>query len=181
MTLPLVPSASDAIQRLGLPDLTDSIALDRSTFDPIGRGACVPLATLSALSASGVTKKVAVKVTRAHVYREENKWKIEKNFGSYTAMVCPWMSGADLYRYLNTRGSGLNFGRRLLILSDVAEGLAYLHSRQIIHGDLPTANILMHEGRAHLHDFGLSNIKAEIRSESFMTSKVGDAARRTAP
>ncbi|KAF8970618.1 kinase-like domain-containing protein [Flammula alnicola] len=94
------------------------------------------------------------------------------NFGSYTAMVCPWMSGGDLCRYLDERKAELNFGRRLQIV---------IHSARIIHGDLTTANILTHEGRAHLHDFGLSNTKAETRNSSFMTSKVGGAVRWAAP
>ncbi|KAF8970616.1 kinase-like domain-containing protein [Flammula alnicola] len=91
------------------------------------------------------------------------------------------MSEGDLCRYLDERKTELNFGRRLQILSEVAEGLAYLHSARIIHGDLTTANILMHEGRAHLHDFGLSNTKAETRNSSFMISKVGGAVRWAAP
>ena len=45
------------------------------------------------------------------------------------------------------------------ILKDVAYGLAYLHSRNIIHRDLNTGNILLTESlRAKIADLGVSNL-----------------------
>ncbi|KAH9475510.1 putative serine/threonine-protein kinase [Psilocybe cubensis] len=103
------------------------------------------------------------------------------SFGSHTSMVCPWMNEGSLHHYLTDRKSELNLRRRLQILSDVVEGLSYLHSQPVIHGDLTTGNILMDGGKAHLSDFGLSNVMAEARINSFLSSTVGGAPRWTAP
>ncbi|KAJ6541571.1 kinase-like domain-containing protein, partial [Mycena capillaripes] len=44
-------------------------------------------------------------------------------------------------------------------LLEIAQGLQYLHSRNIIHGDLRGANILItHEWSACLADFGLTSL-----------------------
>ncbi|KAF8169245.1 kinase-like domain-containing protein [Pholiota molesta] len=60
-------------------------------------------------------------------------------------------------------------------------GLSYLHSQKVIHGDLTPANILMDDDTAHLSDFGLSNVIAELQGPSFLTSKVGGSTRWIAP
>ncbi|PPQ91942.1 LOW QUALITY PROTEIN: hypothetical protein CVT25_000985 [Psilocybe cyanescens] len=122
------------------------------------------------------------------------------SFSSYTSMVCPWMNEGNLHHYLDDRRAELNLRRRLQIapsqrsfstnvfiddliksLADVVEGLSYLHLQQVIHGDLTTGNILMDGGKAHLSDFGLSNVMAEVRNNSFLSSTVGGAPRWTAP
>ncbi|KAK2462742.1 hypothetical protein APHAL10511_005260 [Amanita phalloides] len=63
---------------------------------------------------------------------------------------------------------------RLQILYDMSLGLLYLHSRNVIHGDLKGANVLIdNSGKALLCDFGLSLVKADATSR---TAKQGDAA-----
>ncbi|KAJ7229230.1 kinase-like domain-containing protein, partial [Mycena rebaudengoi] len=47
-------------------------------------------------------------------------------------MVSPWMEHGTILRYLNDHGR-VNVDR---LLSEIAEGLEYLHSREIVHGDL---------------------------------------------
>ncbi|KAF7974565.1 hypothetical protein HWV62_11930 [Athelia sp. TMB] len=71
-------------------------------------------------------------------------------------MVCPWMSNEDLSTYLESED--LPRGIHVLFALDVAKGLAYLHSEQVIHADLKSMNILVsHAPRARLSDFGLSS------------------------
>ncbi|KAJ7803617.1 kinase-like domain-containing protein, partial [Mycena olivaceomarginata] len=54
-----------------------------------------------------------------------------------------------------------------LYLSNAARGLLYLHSKDIVHGDLKAANILIdNTGTAVLCDFGLSRIKADMTSRT---------------
>ncbi|KAJ7279188.1 kinase-like domain-containing protein, partial [Mycena rebaudengoi] len=48
-----------------------------------------------------------------------------------------------------------------------ARGLHYLHSKNIVHGDLKAANILIdNAGTAVLCDFGLARIKADMTSRT---------------
>lgn len=152
-------------------------------------------------------QKVAIKVIRSHTYNETNQWKIEKrlrreirvwsclkhdnvlpllgvtsDFGPYTAMVCPWIATGSLYHFLGDNKETLTMAIRLKILTDVSEGLAYLHSQSVIHGDLTTANILINDERkALLSDFGLSNLAVGTQDPFFMSSTVGGSPRWAAP
>lgn len=46
-----------------------------------------------------------------------------------------------------------------LLIEDLIEGLKYIHSKDILHGDIKPANILICNGRAKLADFGLSETR----------------------
>ncbi|KAJ7233204.1 kinase-like domain-containing protein, partial [Mycena rebaudengoi] len=70
-------------------------------------------------------------------------------------MVSPWMENGTVLRYLNDHGRD-NVDR---LLSEIAQGLEYLHSRNIVHGDLRGANILINDKwSACLADFGLTSL-----------------------
>ncbi|KAF5353275.1 hypothetical protein D9756_008130 [Leucocoprinus leucothites] len=64
-------------------------------------------------------------------------------------LVSPWMQRGNLVDYLNANP----------LVTHVAKGLDYLHSENIIHGDLKGANVLVSDaGVACITDFGLSTI-----------------------
>ncbi|KAF9443551.1 kinase-like protein [Macrolepiota fuliginosa MF-IS2] len=70
-------------------------------------------------------------------------------------LVSPWMEGGNLYDYLYSHASA----NKLLLIQDVASGLAYVHDMCIVHGDLKGVNILVSRfGRACLADFGLASV-----------------------
>ncbi|KDQ53643.1 hypothetical protein JAAARDRAFT_137090 [Jaapia argillacea MUCL 33604] len=72
------------------------------------------------------------------------------------AMVAPWMSRGHLIQYLRQFPSA----NRVQLLVDIGEGLRYLHSMSILHGDLKSRNTLVDDmGRACLGDFGLSDVQ----------------------
>ncbi|KNZ75259.1 Serine/threonine-protein kinase A-Raf [Termitomyces sp. J132] len=76
-------------------------------------------------------------------------------FRSQLAFVTSWATNGNLSEYL-TRSPGVN---RLLLCSDTAAGVEYLHNNDIVHGDLKGANILINScGRAVLGDFGLASV-----------------------
>ena len=76
-------------------------------------------------------------------------------------LVSEFMSGGDLRHLLDnhTDMKTIPWSNRLQIASDIAEGMAFLHSRGLIHRDLKSLNILLdHTGKAKIADFGLSKI-----------------------
>lgn len=76
---------------------------------------------------------------------------------AYLAMR--WLRGGALSASLRT--GPLSLERATYIFHQVASGLAYAHSKGIIHRDLKTSNILLDDlGNAYLSDFGLAKILA---------------------
>ncbi|KAJ6476297.1 kinase-like domain-containing protein [Mycena sanguinolenta] len=82
------------------------------------------------------------------------------SFPSALCMVSPWMKHGTVINYLKTHGFAnvdKLAGFCLLQLYEIAKGLEYLHSHNLVHGDLRGANILIKEDwSACLSDFGLS-------------------------
>ncbi|KAJ7108186.1 kinase-like domain-containing protein [Mycena epipterygia] len=84
-----------------------------------------------------------------------------ETFPSAFCMVSPWMKHGTILKYLRDRGRG-DVDRLLL---QIAQGLDYLHSRNIVHGDLRGTNILISDkGSACLSDFGLATTISDTNS-----------------
>ncbi|KAG1867241.1 kinase-like domain-containing protein, partial [Suillus subalutaceus] len=84
---------------------------------------------------------------------------IIKQFGSFPALVSPWMPNGTLNSYLNRAHETLSMMDRLRLLKQITEGLQYLHDNDVIHGDLTNNNILVAaDGSPRLADFGISNV-----------------------
>ncbi|KZP15391.1 kinase-like protein [Athelia psychrophila] len=100
---------------------------------------------------------------------------IEQSPHRCTGMVSRWMVNGNLGTFVT---DSLSHAHRLQITCDVAAGLAYLHEKDVMHGDLTGANVLIDEnGKARLIDFGLSLIRAEFENTSFINSATGGALR----
>ncbi|KAF7979509.1 hypothetical protein HWV62_42072 [Athelia sp. TMB] len=95
-------------------------------------------------------------------------------------MVSPWMENGNITDYQRTKN--LTVRARLQILCDISAGLEYLHSKNIIHGDLTGTNILIDENeKACLTGFGLFTIKAEHGGTTYWSSTLGGGMRYRAP
>ncbi|CAI7797659.1 unnamed protein product [Closterium sp. NIES-54] len=87
-------------------------------------------------------------------------------------IVTRLMEGGTLSDLVRRRhGERLPLGDALRIAHDVAEGMAFLHGRGVIHRDLKSANVLLDSaGRAVVGDFGVALLKGE---RGDMTKEVG--------
>ncbi|KAJ3560674.1 hypothetical protein NP233_g10682 [Leucocoprinus birnbaumii] len=71
-------------------------------------------------------------------------------------LVSPWMENGNIRAYLDKNPQS----NRITLIQDVANGLQYLHSESIVHGDLKGVNVLVNGlERACITDFGLSKVK----------------------
>ncbi|KIJ11644.1 hypothetical protein PAXINDRAFT_157246 [Paxillus involutus ATCC 200175] len=129
---------------------------------------------------------VAVKVVRLHSVREEvthEKSKIllreasiwaqlsHKNilplygvtydFSLLPSLVSSWMSNGSLEQFLGVNDH-LPMPQKVNMLTQIADGLEYLHSRDIVHGDLTNTNVFINDnGDPCIADFGLSSMLLE--------------------
>ncbi|KAJ8095395.1 hypothetical protein PM082_023165 [Marasmius tenuissimus] len=73
-------------------------------------------------------------------------------------LVSPWMEQGNLVTFLKKVPPALV--NHMLLASDIASGLAYLHGMSIVHSDMKGVNVLITpELRACIGDFGLSRVR----------------------
>ncbi|CAM9406825.1 unnamed protein product, partial [Ectocarpus sp. 8 AP-2014] len=72
-------------------------------------------------------------------------------------MVMELLAGGDLRAMLKNSERPLLEDKCRQIIQDVCAGMAFLHSKSTVHGDLKSANVLLDgRGRAKIGDFGTS-------------------------
>ena len=72
--------------------------------------------------------------------------------------VMPYIEGESLRDRLDREGQ-LPVGDAVRIASDIAGALDYAHRHGFVHRDVKPANILLHEGRALVADFGIARVR----------------------
>ncbi|KAG2046745.1 kinase-like protein [Suillus hirtellus] len=106
-------------------------------------------------------------------------------FGVLPAVVTTWMRDGTLTEYLDRQYSYLTSRGRFHLLNDVASGLCYLHSQDIVHGSLTGSNVLIDEsGGARLANYGFALIIASATDMGTPTTESynsPNAVRWTAP
>ncbi|TFK53159.1 kinase-like protein, partial [Heliocybe sulcata] len=90
----------------------------------------------------------------------------------YICMISPWMKNRDISSYMKEVILFSKDCNRLL--SEVAQGLAFLHEQNIVHGDLRGGNIMVSDtGHALLSDFGLADVTETTLVASTTTQRNG--------
>lgn len=91
----------------------------------------------------------------------------------YYCMVMEYMPHGSLYQVLGS-GVELPWSTRWTIAMDITYGLAALHSKDIIHRDIKSLNVLIGNGfRAKLADFGQAKLKSSSQSVKTRRSESG--------
>ncbi|XP_064489063.1 serine/threonine-protein kinase A-Raf-like isoform X2 [Ornithodoros turicata] len=76
-------------------------------------------------------------------------------------IVTQWCEGSSLYKHLHVLESKFEMLQIIDIARQTAQGMDYLHAKNIIHRDLKSNNIFLHDDlTVKIGDFGLATVKA---------------------
>lgn len=88
------------------------------------------------------------------------------------AIITSFCRGASLYTHIHIRKDKFPLPRMAQILTQIAQGMSYLHSRKIVHTDLKSKNVFLEPNnileltnKVVITDFGLFNV-AELINKS---------------
>ncbi|XP_076022519.1 raf-1 proto-oncogene, serine/threonine kinase a isoform X1 [Genypterus blacodes] len=77
------------------------------------------------------------------------------------AIVTQWCEGSSLYKHIHVLETNVKMIQLIDIARQTAQGMDYLHAKNIIHRDMKSNNIFLHEGlTVKIGDFGLATVKA---------------------
>ncbi|CAG8658481.1 15576_t:CDS:2, partial [Dentiscutata heterogama] len=71
-------------------------------------------------------------------------------------MIFQFANNGDLRSYLRNHFSELDWPTKIRMAEEISSGVNYLHSSDIVHRDLHDKNILVHDNRLLITDFGLA-------------------------
>eukprot|EP00253_Pinus_taeda_P004878 PITA_04878 len=131
------------------------------------------------LEKEGIQKSFDKECKVLEKVRHQNLIRIITSYSDHRmkALVFPLMPNGSLENWLYPTGeveNGLSLIQRLNITIDIAQGMAYLHSVQVIHCDLKPSNVLLGEDMiGYLIDFGIATICFTNSKDSTFTSTHG--------
>ncbi|KAG8694844.1 hypothetical protein FRC09_009566, partial [Ceratobasidium sp. 395] len=182
----------------GYADMTEQLDLPTCSNRPISSGGygdifqgCLKTGT-----------KVAIKTIRLYVGTSEQDQKILKHaaheiyawskckhpnvqpllgiamFREQIGMITQWESNGNMTHYLDRQTDT----DRCALSTQIANGLSYLHSLGVVHGDLKGANVLIsQDGIAQLADFGNARLQQYSLKFTKTTTKASMSLRWAAP
>lgn len=78
-------------------------------------------------------------------------------FGPLPSIVYDWMPGGTLTSYLEENFDSLSVLQRFYLIKQITSGLCYLHSKNVVHGNLHGNNVLIDAmGVAYLSDYDIT-------------------------
>ncbi|PKY43254.1 kinase-like protein, partial [Rhizophagus irregularis] len=81
-------------------------------------------------------------------------------------LVLEYANEGNLKEYLEKKFTSLTWNNKIQMALDITSGLKFLHSKEIIHRDLHSKNILVNNGKLLIADFGLSKKLSEVKTNS---------------
>src|ERR1043165_898201 len=69
-------------------------------------------------------------------------------------LVMEYADGGNLRKYLQKHFSTLTWDDKINLAYQISEGIKYLHGENILHRDLHSKNIVIHQGEAKIIDLG---------------------------
>ncbi|CAI2185218.1 16059_t:CDS:2, partial [Funneliformis geosporum] len=74
-------------------------------------------------------------------------------------LVMEYADGSNLQCYLKNKFKVLSWNNKKNLAFQIADGLNYLHNENVLHRDLHSKNIVIHNDNAKITDFGISKIE----------------------
>jgi serine/threonine-protein kinase len=112
--------------------------------------------------------EIAARLTHPHILPVHDSGEVR----SLLYYVMPFVEGESLRDRL-AREKQLSLEDALQIAREVADALAYAHSRDVIHRDVKPANILLQAGHAVVTDFGIAKAITVAGGEQITATGVG--------
>ncbi|CAH8544482.1 unnamed protein product [Schistosoma rodhaini] len=76
------------------------------------------------------------------------------------AIITQWCEGSSLYKHLHVLEHRFDVPELVDIAKQTSQGMDYLHAKNIIHRDLKSSNIFLHDRTVKIGDFGLATVKS---------------------
>jgi eukaryotic-like serine/threonine-protein kinase len=90
-------------------------------------------------------------------------------------LILEYVEGEPIDQYCQSRALPLT--KRLLLLLDVLDAVAYAQGQLIVHGDLKPSNVLVtHDGAVKLVDFGVASLRTDTYAEPLQSPPAGPKA-----
>jgi serine/threonine protein kinase len=110
--------------------------------------------------------KICNELVHPNIMHYEHHYSFPQTDGGHEYLVMEFYEAGNLEDFLTKRKNKLNPAQQKAIISDILQGLAYLHNAGFIHRDLKAENILIKDRgnglfQAVIADFGVSKLVAE--------------------
>lgn len=91
------------------------------------------------------------------------------------AIVTQWCEGSSLHRHIHVDESRFELVNTIEIARQTSQGMDYLHAKNIIHRDLKSNNIFLHDDNftVKIGDFGLATVKSRWKDSQPVRQPTG--------